>query len=118
MVNEATASATHHTISLNFSDGVKNVTPATLSVFALQPAATRFHSSLPITGITCSDGAGTVDCSGAEGLVTSALLDVPDVATGQEYEVFANINSITSQLTDNFGNPLDWSRVAALVTVS
>jgi hypothetical protein len=117
-VNGATASAKHHTIRLKFSDGVKNVTPATLSGFALQPAATRFHSSLPITGITCSDGAGTADCSGTGGLVTSALLDVPDVAAGQQYEVFANIHSITSQLTDNFGNPLDWSRAAARVTVS
>jgi hypothetical protein len=117
-VKNATASAAHHMVTLDFSEGVKNVTDSTLAVFALAPASARFHTALTISGIVCSDGTGTVACSGSGGLVTSAVLTVPDVAAGQDYEVWANQHSTTSQLTDGAGNPVDWSYQAADVTGS
>jgi hypothetical protein len=117
-VTDGTASAAHHMITLDFSEGVKNVTGSTLTVFAEKPAATRFHSPLTVSGITCFNGTGAVSCTGSGGLATSAELDVPDVAAGQKYEVFANLNSVTSQLTDGTGNPLHWSYPAAVVTGS
>jgi hypothetical protein len=117
-VTNSTASAAHHMITLDFSEGVKNVTGSTLTVFARQPAATRFSSPLTVSGITCFNGTGAVSCTGSGGLATSAELDVPGIAAGQDYEVFANLNSVTSQLTDGTGNPIDWSFPAAEVTGS
>jgi hypothetical protein len=117
-VKSATASAAGHMITVDFSEGVKNVTDSTLTVFALAPASARFHTSLAISGILCSDGSGPVACSGVDGLVTSAVLSVPDVAAGHDYEVWANQGSVTSQLTDGAGNPLDWSYQVADVTGS
>jgi hypothetical protein len=117
-VSNATASAAHHMITLDFSEGVKNVTGSTLTVFAKSPAATRFQSPVTVSGITCFNGTGAVSCTGSGGLATSAQLDVPDVAAGQQDEVFANLNSVTSQLTDGTGNPLDWNYPAAEVTGS
>jgi hypothetical protein len=111
-----TASSTAHMITLGFGEGVKNVTPSTLKVFALEPAADAFHSSLTIAGIICSNGTTAVDCAGSG--VTSAQLDVPGLAKGQPYQVWANLNSVTSQLTDDAGNPLDWGRSAAQVVAS
>jgi hypothetical protein len=111
---EITASGTDHTMTLRFSEGVKNVTASTLSVFALQPAATRFQNALPITAITCANSSDVpVDCSGSPELVTSATLHVPDLTTGQRYELYANQGSVTSQLTDEVGNPADWTRSMA-----
>jgi hypothetical protein len=117
-VKGGTASAAGHMVTLDFSEGVKNVTDSTLSVFALAPASARFQSPLAISGIVCSDGTGTVACSGSGGLVTSAVLTVPDVTVGHDYEVWANQDSVTSQLTDGAGNPLDWSYRGADVTGS
>jgi hypothetical protein len=105
-------------ITLDFTEGVKNVTDSTLAVFARAPASTRFQAPLSISNVVCSDGTGTVACTGNGGLVTSAVLTVPDVAAGQDYEVWANQGSVTSQLTDGAGNPLDWSYQAADVTGS
>jgi hypothetical protein len=105
-------------ITLDFSEGVKNVTDSTLDVFALAPASARFQTPLAISHIVCSDGTGTVACSGSGGLVTSAVLTVPDVSAGRNYQVWANPDSVTSQLTDGAGNPLDWSFQAADVTGS
>jgi hypothetical protein len=117
-VKSATASAAGHMITLDFSEGVKNVTDSTLNVFALAPASARFRTPLAISNVVCSDGTGVVDCSGSGGLVTSAVLTVPDVAAGQDYQVWANQGSVASQLTDHVGNPLDWSSQAAAVTGS
>jgi hypothetical protein len=114
-VDSSTAAAAHHMITLDFSEGVKNVTDSTLSVFALAPASTRFQSPLTISGVVCSDGTGTVACSGSGGLVTSAVLTVPDVVAGRHYEVWANQDSVTPQLTDGAGNPLDWTYQATTV---
>jgi hypothetical protein len=117
-VTDATASAAHDTVTLDFSEGVKNVTGSTLTVYARNPAATRFHSPLTVSSITCFNGTGSVSCTGSGGLATSAQLDVSDIGAGQPYQVFANLNSVTSQLTDGTGNPLDWSYQAADVTGS
>jgi hypothetical protein len=117
-VRGATASSSDHTITLDFSEGVKNVTTSTLSVYALRPAADRFQQTSTISSIVCSNGETNVDCSGSGGLVTSATLTVPAVVLGKEFLVFANLGGITSQLTDGAGNPLDWSFEAADVTGS
>jgi hypothetical protein len=117
-VKSSTASGAGHMITLDFSEGVKNVTDSTLAVFALAPASTRFQTQLAISHIACSDGTGTVACSGSGGLITSAVLTVPDVTAAQDYQVWANLDSVTSQLTDGAGNPLDWSFQVADVTGS
>jgi hypothetical protein len=117
-VQSSTASGAGNMITLDFSEGVKNVTDSTLDVFALAPASARFQTPLAISHIVCSDGTGTVACSGSGGLVTSAVLTVPDVSAGRNYQVWANPDSVTSQLPDGAGNPLDWSFQAADVTGS
>jgi hypothetical protein len=117
-VQSSTASGAGNMITLDFSEGVKNVTDSTLDVFSLAPASARFQTPLAISHIVCSDGTGTVACSGSGGLVTSAVLTVPDVHAGRDYQVWANLDSVTSQLTDGAGNPLDWSFQAADVTGS
>jgi hypothetical protein len=117
-VKSSTASGAGHMITLDFSEGVKNVTDSTLAVFALAPASNRYQAPLAISHVVCSDGTETVACSGSGGLVTSAVLDVPDVTAGQNYQVWANLNSVTSQLTDGARNPLDWSFQVAAVTGS
>jgi uncharacterized OsmC-like protein len=117
-ISNATASAVQHTVTLNFSEGVRNVTTSTLKVFALQPAQSRYQSALTVADIVCSNGTAVVDCAGAGSDITSAQLDVPDVAAGQDYEVWANVDSVTPQLTDAVGNPLGWGRIAAKVVGS
>jgi hypothetical protein len=117
-VRSSTASGAGHMITLDFSEGVKNVTDSTLAVFALAPASARFQTPLAISHIVCSDGSGSVACSGSAALVTSAVLTVPDVTAGHDYQVWANLDSVTSQLTDGARNPLDWSLQAADVTGS
>ncbi|HTW19193.1 MAG TPA: hypothetical protein VME70_03150 [Mycobacteriales bacterium] len=117
-VRGAVASGQAHTITLDFSEGVKNVNPSTLSVYAMKPKAKRFQSSASVSSITCSNGSATIDCAGSGGLVTSAVLDVPAVAAGDRFEVFANQDITAPQLTDGAGNPLDWGGYAADVTGS
>lgn len=117
-VRDATASGADHTITIDFTEGVKNVDTTTLSVFALKPAATRFEHSTAVSGIVCSNGTATVDCSGSGGLVTSAVLTVPALVGGREFQVFGNLNAVTPQLTDGAGNPLDWNYSVADVTGS
>lgn len=117
-VRDATASGVDHSITLDFTEGVKNVTTSTLSVYALKPVSTRYQHTAAVTAITCSNGSAAVDCSGAGGLVTSAVLTVTGLTGGAEYQVYANLNAITSQLTDGNGNPLPWDYEAADVTGS
>jgi hypothetical protein len=108
-----TASSTNGTISLGFTEGVKNVTTSDLTARSLDSS-----TAIPITGITCASGGTAADCSGADGLVTSAVLTVPAVTghKGKEFVIEANQDSIASQLVDGVGNPADWSTGAALVT--
>jgi hypothetical protein len=105
-----------HSIVLDFTEGVKNVSTSTLSVFDLKPTATRFQSTTPVTSIDCYRLGTLVDCSGSGGLVTSAVLFVPAVKGEAKFQVYANLNSVTSQLTDGAGNPLGWEGYAASVT--
>lgn len=119
-VYSATASGQHQTITLDFSEGVKNVSTSTLAVYAMRPVATRYQHTTTVTGIVCSNGTSTVNCDGSEGLITSADLAVPDLSgkVGAKYAVYANLDSITSQLTDGIGNPMDWNNAATTVTDS
>jgi hypothetical protein len=117
-VDDSTASAADHTITLDFTERVENVTPQTLSVYARSPASTRFSASLPISQISCSNGTTATACSGDGAMVTSAVLTVPAVTAGAKYEVYANQDFVTSQLTDAAGNPLPWNYSVAEVTGS
>jgi hypothetical protein len=108
IARDIAASGVDHTLTLRFSEGVKNVTTSTLSVFAWEPASTRFQHTLPIDAITCAVGDTVVDCSGDAGLVRSIRLVVPAVTTGHRCELYANQESVTSQLTDAAGNPVEW----------
>jgi hypothetical protein len=118
-VQNATASAAAHTITLDFSEGVKNVSPSTLSVFATQPALTRYEHPLQIAAISCSNGTpGAIGCDGSEGMVTAATLSVPSLVEGQSYRLWANLNAVISQLTDAAGNPVTWNVSAAQVRAS
>jgi hypothetical protein len=115
-VLNATASAAAHTVTLDFSEGVKNVSPSTLSVFAVQPAVTRYQHPLQIAAISCSNGTpGAIACDGSGGTVTSATLSVPSLAAGQSYRLWANLDAVISQLTDAAGNPLTWNLSVAEV---
>ncbi|MBE7189728.1 hypothetical protein [Jatrophihabitans endophyticus] len=104
-----------HELFLNFSEGVARVDTSTLSIFALSPKADRYVSTTPVSAIECSNGTTHVDCSGDNGLVTSAKLTVPGMTPGTKYEVYANLDQVVPQLTDGTGNPLDWNYAAATV---
>jgi hypothetical protein len=115
-ISSATASGVSHTITLDFSEGVKNVTSSTLTVYALAPKADRFAAPLSIDAIDCFDASAVVDCDGSGGLVTSTQLHIADIAGGKRYAVFANQGAVTSQLTDGAGNPLSWDYTREPVT--
>jgi hypothetical protein len=117
-VRNATAAGVTNTITLDFTEGVKNVNTSTLSVYAMKPKATRFEATTPINSIQCSNGMAYIDCSGSGGLVTSAILQLTGPIDGLKYQVYANLNQITTQLTDGAGNPLSWNYAVAQVTGS
>jgi hypothetical protein len=95
---------------LNFSEGVANVNTSTLTVYPLSPKSTVFTTPTTVTGMTCYNGSpDPVDCSGADGLVTSAVLTVPSLEAGKKYEVYANQNQVTEQLVDGNRNPVSWN---------
>lgn len=96
---------------LNFTEGVANVNTSTLTVYPLSPADSRFTTPAAVTDITCynPDTDNPVDCSGADGLVTAAVLTVPDIEAGKRYAVFANLDQVTPQLVDGNGNPMEWN---------
>jgi hypothetical protein len=100
---------------LNFSEGVANVSTSTLAVYPLSPASSRFTTPATVTKMKCSNGTDTVDCSGSGDLVTSAVLTVAGFKPGKKYDVYANLNQVTPQLTDGNGNPLDWNYAATEV---
>jgi hypothetical protein len=64
---------------------------------------------------TRANGTHTVDCSGSDGLVTSAVLKVPSLKPGHQYDVYANLNQVTPQLTDGNRNPMQWNYLATQV---
>ena len=104
-----------HEVFLNFSEGVANVSTSTLTVYPLSPARTRFRTTSVVTGITCSNGTTTVDCSGSGGLVTSAILFVSGLTVGDKYVVYANLNQVATQLVDGNKNPMQWNNGATEV---
>lgn len=79
-IDHSSASSQAGTITLHFTEGVKNVIGSTLSIYSLDVDATRYASTLPINEIACMRGASTVPCSGSDGLVTKAVLTVPAVS--------------------------------------
>jgi len=100
---------------VDFSEGVSHVSTSTLSVFPLSPASTRFTKPATVTSLTCANGKAKIDCSGADGLVTSAVLVVPSLKPGLQYQVYANLNQVTPQLVDGNRNPLQWNYAASEV---
>ena len=100
---------------LNFSEGVANVSTSTLTVYPLSPAKTRFSKPAAVTAITCANGTKKIACSGSDGLVTSAVLIIPSLKPGNQYQVYANLNQVSPQLTDGNRNPLDWNYAATEV---
>lgn len=116
-VTDSSASSAAETVSLTFSEGVKNVTSSDLSVYALTPPGSAYQNSETIGGIVCMNGASIVDCSGSGGLVTKAVLSVPSLSghAGVECAVWANQHGVSTQLTDGVGNPMDWENPATVV---
>jgi hypothetical protein len=108
-VNGSSAFAPDHSITLDFTEGVKNVSTDTLVVYDATPSPDRFTSTAPISSITCSDGSSTVDCDGSGGLATSAVLIVPSLVGAHRYAVYANPDPEIIQLTDGVGNPITTS---------
>jgi hypothetical protein len=114
-VSAATASAGTGMVTLTFNEGVKNVTATTLKVFAVS-ADGGLGRQLPVIGIVCSDASTTVACNGSAAVITSAQLNVAGLSP--EATIWANQDSITSQLTSRFGYPMDWNDAAASVTAA
>jgi hypothetical protein len=115
VVTSATAAGAYHQITLDFDEGVENLTTSNLTAYAMSPAATRYQVPLPITSIACSNGTSIIDCSGSAGLVTSAVLTIPAVTGGRHYEVWADLDATTSQVTNAGGLPISWQYAIAQV---
>jgi hypothetical protein len=115
VVTAATAAGAYHQITLDFDEGVKNLTSSNLTAYAVSPADTRYQAPLPITAIACSNGKALIDCSGSGGLVTSAVLTIPNVTGGRNYEIWADLGATTSQIADAGGLPLSWQYPIAQV---
>lgn len=114
-VYSAATYAPDHEIFLDFSEGVADVTTSTLTIYPLSPAGSRYTTPADVTNIECAHGTDIVDCSGSNGLVTSAALTVPSMKPGEKYDVFANLRDVTAQLVDGNGNPMDWNYSATEV---
>jgi hypothetical protein len=115
VVTAATAAGASHQITLDFDHGVENLTASNLTAYAMSPAGTRYQTPLPITMIKCSNGSAFIDCSGSGGLVSSAVLKVPATLGHQNYEVWADLDATTSQITDAGGLPVSWQYAIAQV---
>jgi hypothetical protein len=115
VVTAATAGGAQHQITLDFDNGVQNLTTSNLTAYAMSPADTRYQTPLPITSIQCSNGSAFIDCSGSGGLVSSAVLTIPGVVGKQHYEVWADLDATTSQITDAGGLPVSWQYAIAQV---
>jgi hypothetical protein len=114
-VYSAATYAADHELFLNFSEGVTNVNTDTLSVYKLSPSKDRYQHTARISSVVCSNGTTTVDCSGSDGLATSAVLTLPRLEPGKKYEVYANLDQVAPQLTDGNRNPMDWNYAATEV---
>jgi hypothetical protein len=95
-------------IALHFSEGVRGVSSADLSVYSVGDRGFGDYANpLPIHSLSCANAGQPVDC--ATGPVRSARFTVPTVGLNRRYDVFANQRSAVPQLTDVAGNPMDWS---------
>jgi hypothetical protein len=94
---------------LNFSEGVTNVSTTTLTVYPLSPKSSRYTTPATIASITCYHGKSKVVCDGSAGPVTTAVLKMAALHSGNKYQVYANLNQVTTQLTDGNGNAMQWN---------
>ena len=115
VVVAATAAGAYNQITLDFDEGVQNLTTSNLTAYAMSPAANRYQTPLTITSIACSNGKAVIDCSGSGGLVTSAVLTIPAVTGGRQYEVWADLDTTATQITDAGGLPVSWQYAIAQV---
>lgn len=115
VVTAATAAGAYHQITLDFDEGVQNLTTGNLTAYAMSPKSARYQQPLTISAIACSNGIAIIDCSGSGGLVTSAVLTIPEVTGGKNYEVWADLGATTSQITDAGGLPVSWEYAVAQV---
>lgn len=101
-------------VEVQFSEPVRNVSAANLFLYQMKPRANRYLAPTPIDAITCFDDQGNAepDCTGATTPVSSAELTVSGLVVPNRYELWANLFSVTPQLTDVAGNPMDWTTVA------
>jgi hypothetical protein len=114
-VYSAASDVANNQLDLDFSEGVANVDTSTLTVYPLSPKSSRFTSPATIDSITCYHDTSTVDCHGSGGLVTSATLMLDHLHAGTTYAVYANLNQVTTQLTDGNGNPMTWRNSATVI---
>ena len=115
VVTAATAAGAYHQITLDFDEGVENLTTGNLTAYAMSPATTRYQTPLPITAIACSNGKVIIDCSGSAGLITSAVITIQKVTGGRNYEIWADLDPTASQITDAGGLPVSWQYAIAQV---
>jgi hypothetical protein len=115
VVTAATAAGAYHQITLDFDEGVQNLTTSNLTAYGVSAASTRYQQPLTISAIACSNGKQIIDCSGSAGLITSAVLTIPKVTGGLSYEVWADLDATTSQITDAGGLPVSWQYAIAQV---
>jgi hypothetical protein len=113
-VYSAASDVANNQLDLDFSEGVVNVDTSTLTVYPLTPKSSRFTSPATIDSITCHHDTSTVACDGSAGLVTTAKLSL-DLHAGTTYAVYANLNQVTTQLTDGNGNPMAWKNSATVI---
>lgn len=106
------------TITLEFSEGVKNVRASTVRVYAKSPASQRFQHTTTISSIACTDGEQQVACNGGHGLVRSAILSIAGLRSGSRYQLFTNADAVRTQLTDAAGNPIPWTEPAAIAVAA
>jgi hypothetical protein len=115
VVTAATAAGAYHQITLDFDEGVQNLTTSNLAAYAMSPADTRYQEPLTISTIACSNGKAIIDCSGSAGLITSAVLTIPAVTGGRHYEIWADLDTTAAQITDAGGLPVSWQYAIAQV---
>jgi hypothetical protein len=115
VVTAATAAGAYHQITVDFDHGVQNLTTSNLTAYAMSPADARYQKPLTISTIACSNGKAIIDCSGSAGLVTSAVLTIPKVTGGRNYEVWADLDPTIPQITDAGGLPVSWQYAIAQV---
>jgi hypothetical protein len=104
-------------LTLDFSEGVRNVSSASLTVYRHAASGFEFgRGPLTITAISCRRNGAPVDCTGRSGLVTSTTLTVPGapppipkLPATFSFGVLANQGVVVGQLSDELGRPMTWT---------